>query len=138
MNDQVVDSFLKTGFNLKEHLSSYLNIDLKKIDGLISSGTQNMAALHPGSLKEDSVKDFYAEEVGNKHLFDLASWHLGSSDYIADTIRLEKMFASGKGLDFGGGIGTHSIAAAALSTGHTAQPQAPGRRAAAAGLAQSG
>jgi len=115
MNYQVIEDFLDTGFKLREHLSSYLNVDMKEIDSLISTGTKNMASLHPGALREDTVRDFYAEKVGNAHLFDLASWHLGSSDYIADTIRLEKMFACGRVLDFGGGIGTHSIAAAALS-----------------------
>ncbi len=115
MHDQVIEDFLKTGFNLKEHLSSYLNVDMNEIDGLLSSGKKNMSSLHPGALEADNVKDFYMEEVGNTHLFDLASWHIGSADYIADTIRLADMFASGKVLDFGGGIGTHSIAAAALS-----------------------
>ncbi len=114
MSNQVIEGFLSSGFNLKEHLASYLKIDIKKVDGLIESGTKNLASLHPGSLKEDSINDFYSEEVGNAHIFDLASWHLGSSDYIAETIRLVNMFACGKVLDFGGGIGTHSIAAASL------------------------
>ncbi len=115
MHDQVIEAFLKTGFDLKEHLSSYLNIDMAKLNGLISKGMKNMSSLHPGDLKADSVKDFYEEGVGNAHLFDLTSWHLGSANYIADTIRVEKMFACGKVLDFGGGIGTHSIAAASFA-----------------------
>jgi cyclopropane fatty-acyl-phospholipid synthase-like methyltransferase len=44
----------------------------------------------------------------------LAAWHLGSADYIADTLRLQQRFASGQVLDFGGGIGSHALAAAAL------------------------
>ena len=44
------------------------------------------------------------------------SWrsHLSSGDYIADTLRLQGMAARGQVLDFGGGIGTHALSAAAL------------------------
>jgi cyclopropane fatty-acyl-phospholipid synthase-like methyltransferase len=52
--------------------------------------------------------------VGTGHLLELAAWHLGSADYIADTLRLQARFARGQVLDFGGGIGTHALAAAAL------------------------
>ena len=52
--------------------------------------------------------------MGNGHLFELASWHLSSSDYIADTLRLQGMTVCGQVLDFGGGIGTHALSAAAL------------------------
>ncbi|MEY2749324.1 MAG: hypothetical protein RLZZ168_1340, partial [Cyanobacteriota bacterium] len=52
--------------------------------------------------------------VGTGHLLELAAWHLGSADYIADTLRLQARFAHGQVLDFGGGIGTHALAAAAL------------------------
>ena len=45
-------------------------------------------------------------------MFELAAWHLGSADYIADTLRLQKQFSRGQVLDFGGGIGTHSLIAA--------------------------
>jgi SAM-dependent methyltransferase len=47
-------------------------------------------------------------------LLELAAWHLGSADYIADTLRLQQRFARGHVLDFGGGIGSHALAAAAL------------------------
>ncbi len=114
MNNLDLESFLKTGFDLRKHLAEYLQLDLKELERRISFGIKNMASLHPISFNEENITGFYEDEVGNSHLFDLAAWHLGSSDYIADTIRLEKMFAHGKVLDFGGGIGTHSIAAAAL------------------------
>ncbi len=109
-----VEDFLETGFDLKKHLAKYLQITQQDLEVHLKSGLTDMTALHPGSFSPESVKTFYEDEVGDKHLFDLASWHLGSCEYIADTIRLLKKFAFGKVIDFGGGIGTHSIAAANL------------------------
>ena len=57
---------------------------------------------------------FYEDQVGHGHLLELAAWHLESVNYIADTLRLQERFARGVVLDFGGGIGTHALAAAAL------------------------
>ena len=114
MNNLEIEDFLKTGFNLKEHLAQYLNLDFKDLEKRLRSGIEDMSSIHPGSLNSENVSEFYEEEVGNAHLFDLASWHLGSAEYIADTLRLERMFAHGNVLDFGGGIGTHAIAAAGL------------------------
>ena len=54
--------------------------------------------------------------MGDAHLLELAAWHLNSADYIADTLRLQQSFAKGELLDFGGGIGSHALAAAALPT----------------------
>lgn len=54
--------------------------------------------------------------MGTGHLFELAAWHLSSADYIADTLRLQQQFARGDVLDFGGGIGTHALAAAGLES----------------------
>ena len=60
-----------------------------------------MSSLHPGSFSKNDLNGFYEEQVGNAHILDLASWHLGSSNYIADTLRLQQEFAYGKVLDFG-------------------------------------
>ena len=109
-----VNEFLNTGFKLKDHLSEYLAISLDELNGRLPDGVDNLAAIHPGSLNPDETSDFYEKKVGDAHLLDLASWHLNSSNYIADTLRLQKIFARGQVLDFGGGIGTHAIAAAAL------------------------
>ena len=107
--------FLKSGFDLRIHLAQYLHISLDELEIQLPKGVDDLAAIHPGSLNPEEAIDFYEEKVGDAHLFDLASWHLNSSEYIADTLRLQKMFAGGNVLDFGGGIGTHAIAAAALS-----------------------
>lgn len=109
-----MEEFLSNGFQLKSHLAEYLGKTDEELEKDLSSGIKEMASLHPGSLKNDDLIGFYESKVGTAHLFELAAWHLASSDYIADTLRLQSMFANGQVLDFGGGIGTHSIAAAAL------------------------
>ena len=109
-----VDAFLRTGFDLKKHLALYLNINEEELEYRLGKGIESMASLHPNSFTSEDATGFYEDKVGTAHLFDLAAWHLGSSEYIADTLRLEKMFVKGNVLDFGGGIGTHAIAAASL------------------------
>ncbi len=106
--------FLKTGLDLKRHLATYLQLTINQVEDRLPRGANDLAALHPGSLPPEEAIGFYEVEVGSAHLLDLASWHLTSADYIADTLRLQEMFARGKVLDFGGGIGTHALMAAAL------------------------
>tara|TARA_Y100001968_G_C19293924_1_gene685634 strand:- start:220 stop:966 length:747 start_codon:yes stop_codon:yes gene_type:complete len=113
--DLSVSSFLKDGFNLKNHLINFLQITSDQLEQRLIKGVDDLAALHPGAFTENDADDFYEEKVGDAHLIDLASWHLNSSKYIADTLSLQEKFAYGKVLDFGGGIGTHALAAAALS-----------------------
>ncbi len=114
MDQLDIDGFLQTGFCLKEHLARYLDLNLDELDSYMVNAPENISRLHPGSMTKLGVTAFYEEKVGNAHLFDLASWHLGSAEYIADTLRLVEMFSNGKVLDFGGGIGTHSLFAASL------------------------
>ena len=112
--DLSISSFIKDGFQLKKHLIDFLRINNDQLDQRLINGVDDLAALHPGAFSENNAGDFYEEKVGDAHLIDLASWHLNSSNYIADTLRLQHKFASGKVLDFGGGIGTHSLAASFL------------------------
>ncbi len=114
MKNLEIEDFFESGFDLKEHLAQYLNLNQKKLEEKLSKGQEDMSRLHPGSFKEKDITAFYENEISSGHLFDLASWHLGSSQYIADTIRLLQMFAHGNVLDFGGGIGTHALAAAGM------------------------
>ena len=113
--DLSISSFIKDGFNLKNHLIEFLQINNVQLDQRLLNGVDDLAALHPGAFTENNAGDFYEEKVGDAHLIDLASWHLNSSNYIADTLRLQQKFAYGKVLDFGGGIGTHALAASFLS-----------------------
>ena len=52
----------------------------------------NLAKLHPGEALSE-VSDFYQEIVGDRHLADLAAWHISSKEYIADTLRLQQRFS---------------------------------------------
>ena len=108
--DLSISSFINDGFNLKNHLINFLHINNDQLEQRLLSGVNDLAALHPGAFTRTDAGDFYEDKVGDAHLIDLASWHLNSSNYIADTLRLQQKFAHGKVLDFGGGIGTHALA----------------------------
>jgi len=109
-----VERFLADGFDLRRQLAAYLQISEAELTGRLPSSTADLAALHPGAFDLSRADQFYEETVGTGHLLELAAWHLGSADYIADTLRLQERFACGHLLDFGGGIGSHALAAAAL------------------------
>ena len=110
-----VERFLADGFALRSQLASFLEISPEELECRLPSSTDDLAALHPGAFDPDQAGRFYEDTVGTGHLLELAAWHLGSADYIADTLRLQQRFARGQVLDFGGGIGSHALAAAALS-----------------------
>jgi len=74
----------------------------------------DLANSHPGDALND-VSDFYTEIVGDRHVADLAAWHITSREYIADTLKLQQRFSRDLVLDFGGGIGTHALANAMSS-----------------------
>ena len=109
-----VERFLADGFDLKDQLARFLELETAELERRLPVSTSELAALHPGSFDPEQVSSFYEETVGTGHLLELAAWHLGSADYIADTLRLQQRFARGHVLDFGGGIGSHALAAAAL------------------------
>jgi hypothetical protein len=109
-----VDRFLADGFDLRIQLSRYLALAPEELEQRLPRSTAELAALHPGSFNPEQASRFYEDTVGTGHLLELAAWHLGSADYIADTLRLQERFACGQVLDFGGGIGSHALAAAAL------------------------
>ena len=112
--DLSISCFLKDGFDLRKHLIDFLHINNDQLNQRLINGVDDLASLHPGAFTEKNAGNFYEEKVGDAHLIDLASWHLNSSNYIADTLRLQQKFAFGKVLDFGGGIGTHALAASFL------------------------
>ncbi len=113
-NSFILKEFLDNAFNLKSHLMEFLSIEECDIDGFLANAKINLANSHPGDSLSD-VSDFYTEIVGDRHLADLAAWHITSKDYIADTLKLQQMFSKDLVLDFGGGIGTHAIANAMSS-----------------------
>ena len=108
-DDFIIKEFINDAFDLKSHLMEFLSIEEVDLDGFLENAKMDLANLHPGgSLSE--AEDFYKEIVGDKHLADLAAWHISSKDYIADTLKLQQRFSRNLVLDFGGGIGTHALA----------------------------
>ncbi len=109
-----VERFLEDGFALRAQLAAFLAISPAELEERLPRSTADLAGLHPGAFDPEQAGAFYEETVGDGHLLELAAWHLGSAGYIADTLRLQAQFARGHVLDFGGGIGSHALAAAAL------------------------
>ena len=113
-DDFILKEFLNDAFNLKSHLIEFLSLEESDLEDFLRNAKMNLASLHPGDAL-GAVSDFYEEIVGDRHLADLAAWHISSKDYIADTLRLQQRFSRGLVLDFGGGIGTHALANAMSS-----------------------
>ena len=113
-DDLILKEFTDNGFDLKSHLMEFLSIKESDLDVVLKNGKMDLARVHPGDSLS-SVADFYEEIVGDKHLADLAAWHISSKDYIADTLKLQQRFSRNLVLDFGGGIGTHALANAMSS-----------------------
>ena len=113
-NETILAEFHLDGFNLKDHLIEFLQVEPSKLDKFLENAKMELANLHPGDNSIDSL-DFYEEIVGDKHLADLAAWHLTSKDYIFQTLELQQRFSRNLVLDFGGGIGTHALANAMSS-----------------------
>ncbi len=108
-DDFILKEFVDNAFDLKSHLMEFLSIEVSDLDELLENAKMDLASIHPGnSLSE--AEDFYKEIVGDKHLADLAAWHISSKGYIADTLKLQQRFSRNLVLDFGGGIGTHALA----------------------------
>ena len=106
-----VAPYWEDAFNLKDHLRGFLSLDADALDARLKKGQDDLAELGHRDFNWDEAKEFYKDKVGEAYLFDLGAWHLTSKDYIGDTLRLIVDYAKGDVLDFGGGIGTHSIAA---------------------------
>ena len=68
------------------------------LDEFLANAKMNLANSHPGDALND-VSDFYTEIVGDRHVADLAAWHISSGDYIADTLKLQQRFSRGLVLD---------------------------------------
>ncbi len=113
-DSSILKEFLDNAFNLKSHLIEFLSIKECDLDSFLANAKMNLANSHPGDTLGD-VTDFYTDIVGDRHVADLAAWHITSKNYIADTIKLQQRFSRDLVLDFGGGIGTHALANAMSS-----------------------
>jgi len=105
----IIKEFIDDAFDLKSHLMEFLSIEQGDLDGFLENAKMDLANLHPGDSLS-GAEDFYKEIVGDKHLADLAAWHISSKEYISDTLKLQQRFSRNLVLDFGGGIGTHALA----------------------------
>ncbi|WP_413160565.1 class I SAM-dependent methyltransferase [Capilliphycus salinus ALCB114379] len=108
----ILQSYQQDAFHLKQHLQDYFNLDRTTLEAQLKSGQQLLAELGHRDFDWENATLFYREKVGEMYLFELGAWHLSSQDYIGDTLRIIGDHAQGDVLDFGGGIGTHAIAAA--------------------------
>ena len=113
-NNLILKEFLDNAFHLKSHLKKFFAMKECDVEAFLTNAKMNLANLHPGDALSD-VSDFYTNIVGNRHVADLAAWHINSKDYIADTLKLQQRFSRDLVLDFGGGIGTHALANAMSS-----------------------
>ncbi|AKG21741.1 class I SAM-dependent methyltransferase [Calothrix sp. 336/3] len=109
---QHLETYWQDGFNLKQNLQDFLNLDTETLETKLKVSCQEMAELGKKDFDWETVTDFYSQQVRELYLFELGAWHLTSHEYIGDTLRLVADYACGTVLDFGGGIGTHAIAAA--------------------------
>ena len=109
---QAIEQFKADQFQLRHHLAQFLALEPDSLAAQLKGAKERLAQLSQTTFSWQKVDAFYSEAVGDHHLFDLADWHMTSDDYIADTLRLVQAFAQGRVLDFGGGIGTHTLGAA--------------------------
>ncbi len=112
LNQPFLDNYWQDSFNLKQHLQEFLQLDSETLETKLEAGQQQMAELGHKDFDWEKASTFYRDKVGQAYLFELGAWHLTSHDYIGDTLRLISDHAQGRVLDFGGGIGTHTIGAA--------------------------
>jgi len=110
----ILNEFFDHAFNLKSHLIEFFSMKESDLDAFLANAKMNLANLHPADALSD-VSEFYSDIVGDRHVADLAAWHISSKDYITDTLKLQQIFSRDLVLDFGGGIGTHALANAMSS-----------------------
>ena len=108
-NEAILNDFLKDAFELKTHLIEFLPINEDNFNNFLENAKIELANIHPGDSSIDNSA-FYEDIVGDKHIADLAAWHLTSKEYIESTLKLQQDFSKNLVLDFGGGIGTHALA----------------------------
>lgn len=107
-----VAEFKRNSFDLESHLQDFLQLDREILQAKLAIAKDSLAELAHQDFSWTNPDYFYQEKVKENYLFELSAWHLSSQDYIGETLRLIDVHSRGKVLDFGGGIGTHALAAA--------------------------
>ncbi|MGA7935927.1 MAG: class I SAM-dependent methyltransferase [Kovacikia sp.] len=106
--------FWKDNFSLRRHLGTYLSVEPDCLELRLSDAQRSLKDLGETSFTWETSQEFYSETIRDEYLYELSAWHETSSDYIGNTLKLVRDCATELVLDFGGGIGTHTIAAAQL------------------------
>jgi SAM-dependent methyltransferase len=114
MAPEPLQQFHQDHFGLRRHLLSHLGVEPEDLEERLRQAQRVLRDLGEVSFDWDDPEAFYSQSVREEYLYELSAWHEQSADYIGDTIALERDWARGDVLDFGGGIGTHAIAAALL------------------------
>jgi len=104
--------FWLDAFDLQAHLRAFLKLDAAQLAERLQASQRELADLGRRDFDWEAASEFYRDRVGEVYLLELSAWHLRSRDYIGDTLRLVGDRARGRVLDFGGGIGTHTLGAA--------------------------
>ncbi|MGM3307931.1 class I SAM-dependent methyltransferase [Anabaena sp. WFMT] len=107
-----LSDYSQSSFNLKQHLQEFLHLDSETLDQKLATGKEKLAELGHKDFDWEAASNFYRDKVGEIYLFELGAWHLESPENIENTLFLIVDYAKGRVLDFGGGIGTHTICAA--------------------------
>ncbi|MFN9532888.1 MAG: SAM-dependent methyltransferase, partial [Pseudanabaena sp.] len=107
-----LEGYWQDGFRLEQHLQEFLKLDAATITEKLQNCRYDLENLGNTDFDWEEATAFYKDKVGEMYLFKLGPWHLESQYYIGGTIKLIADQAKGRVLDFGGGIGTHAIAAA--------------------------
>lgn len=109
---EYLDNYWHNCFNIKEHLRDFLQLDEAILEQKLLAAKQELADIGHRDFNWEEAAQFYRDSVKETYLFELSAWHLSSIEYIGQTLLLISSQAKGRVLDFGGGIGTHAIAAA--------------------------
>lgn len=109
---RLLEEFYKNSFHLKSHLQEFLQLEQEVLHSKLELAQKSLAELAHQDFSWTNADDFYRKSVKENYLFELSAWHLSSQYYIGETLKLIDDRARGEVLEFGGGIGTHAIAAA--------------------------
>ncbi len=104
--------FWQHGFELEAHLQTFLHLSPETLRHRLDQAQAELAELGHRDFDWPQATQFYQDQVGTAYILELAAWHLSSREYIGETLRLIAHQAKGIVLDFGGGIGTHTLGAA--------------------------
>jgi len=112
---EMIGAYWDNAFFLKKHIKDYLRINSKAVRDRFLKAKTDMRDLGIREFKWTKSTEFYRDHVGDSYLFELGNWHLTDKEQILGSLELIAEAAHGRVLDYGGGIDTHTLAAASCS-----------------------